>query len=149
VKIEISPWLEMTRWPRYFHGLVPKDVAPLAHAVNPATEPLLLFITDSIDRLTEQAYQSITQDKISVFDQAKISSFISNKSTAQQQQRLLMVKLSKSTFRAYKGLWKRLLCFTYRTSLPHQSIQLPHRFTVAQLVCLNRTILLVEELHSF
>jgi hypothetical protein len=29
---EVSPRLEMTRWPRYFHGLNMADVAPLAYA---------------------------------------------------------------------------------------------------------------------
>ena len=146
-KTEISPWLEMTRWPRYFHGLKLDNVAPLAYAAHPATEPSLLLLTESIDRVTEQAYQSITQDKVSVFDQAKINSFISSdKST--REERLLMVRLSKPTFRAYKGLWKRLLCFTYRTSRPNQPIQLPHQFTPAQLVDLNHAILLADELLS-
>lgn len=145
-KTEVSPWLEMTRWPRYFHGLKLDDVAPLAYSANPDTEQSLLLLTESVDRLIEQAYQSITQDKISVFDQAKINSFISDKSA--RGERMLMVKLSKETFRAYKGLWKRLLCFTYRTSLPHQPIQLLHRFTTAQLVQLNRAMLLAEELRS-
>jgi hypothetical protein len=61
---------------------------------------------------------------------------------------MLMVKLGKSTFRAYKGLWKRLLCFVYRTSQPTQSISLPHRLTNAQLFHLDRALCLVQELLS-
>ncbi|KAK7177672.1 hypothetical protein PSPO01_16282 [Paraphaeosphaeria sporulosa] len=103
-----SPWLEMTRWPRYFHGLNMADVVPLAYAANPVTEPALV-LGESFDRLIEHAHQSILDDRISVFDQAKINSFIAGRSG--KHDRMLMVKLRKSTFRAYKGLWKRLLCF--------------------------------------
>ena len=55
-KTEVSPWLEMTRWPRYFHGLNMADVAPLAYAANPITEPALVFLGESFDRLIERAH---------------------------------------------------------------------------------------------
>lgn len=61
---------------------------------------------------------------------------------------MLMVKLQKSTFRAYKSVWTRLLCFVYRTSLPNQSIPLLHRFTNSQLFHLDRAICLAKELSS-
>ncbi|KAF2825538.1 hypothetical protein CC86DRAFT_419602 [Ophiobolus disseminans] len=67
-KTEVLPWLEMTRWPRYFHGLNMADVAPLAYAANPITEPALVVLSESFDRLIERAHQSICEDKISVFD---------------------------------------------------------------------------------
>jgi hypothetical protein len=79
-KTEISPWLEMTRWPRYFHGLNMADVAPLAYAANPITEPALVLLGESFDRLIELAHRSICEDKISVFDQAQINSFIAGRS---------------------------------------------------------------------
>jgi hypothetical protein len=142
-KTEVSPWLEMTRWPRYFHGLNMADVAPLAYAANPITEPALVLLGESFDRLIERAHQSICEDKISVFDQAQINSFIAGRSG--KHDRMLMVKLAKSTFRAYKGLWKRLLCFVYRTSRPTQSLPLLHRFNNAQLLYLDRALRLAEE----
>ena len=61
---------------------------------------------------------------------------------------MLMVKLAKSTFRAYKGIWKRLLCFVYRTSQPTQSVPLLHRLTNAQLFHLDWALRLVEKLLS-
>jgi hypothetical protein len=61
---------------------------------------------------------------------------------------MLMIKLAKSTFRAYKGIWKRLLCFVYRTSQLTQSIPLLHRFTNAQIFYLDRAFHLAEELSS-
>jgi hypothetical protein len=46
----------MTRWPRYFHGLNMADVAPLAYAANPITEPALVLLRESVDRLIELAH---------------------------------------------------------------------------------------------
>jgi hypothetical protein len=43
-KTEVSPWLEMTRWPRYFDGLNMEEVAPLAYGPNPITEPSLVIL---------------------------------------------------------------------------------------------------------
>jgi hypothetical protein len=134
---EVSPWLEMTRWPRFFNGLAIAEVAPLAYTANPVTEPLLVTIGESFDRIIEQAHQSVCQDRISVFDQAKINSFIPNQPS--KHERLHMAKLQKTTFRAYKGLWKRLLYFAYRTSSPSQKIPLPHVSTNSQLSYLDHT----------
>jgi hypothetical protein len=86
----------MTRWPRYFNGLNMADVAPLSYAANPITEPVLVVLGESLDRLIEHAHQSICEDRISVFDQAQMNSFIAGRSG--KQDRMLMVKLGKSTF---------------------------------------------------
>lgn len=51
-----------------------------------------------------------------------------------------MVNLQKGTYRKYKAVWKRLLCFAYRTSRPDQLIQLSHRFTARQLLALDKMI---------
>lgn len=128
-KTEISQWLEETRWPRYFDGLNMAHVAPLAYAANPITEPALVLLRESFDWLIERAHQSICEDRISVFDQARINSF--NADGLGEHDRMIIVKLLKSTFLAYKGIWKRLLCFVYRTSQLNQSIPLLHRFTEA------------------
>jgi hypothetical protein len=57
---------------------------------------------------------------------------------------MLMVKLQKSTFCAYKSVWTRLVCFVYRTSLLSQGIPLLHRFTNSQLFHLDQAICLGE-----
>ncbi|GME40289.1 DNA helicase ATP-dependent RecQ type, partial [Neofusicoccum parvum] len=75
-KTEVSPWLEMTRWPSFFNRLNLSEVSTLAYAADPTEEPLLALLSESLDRLVERAYQSICEDKISVFDQARINSFI-------------------------------------------------------------------------
>jgi hypothetical protein len=86
----------------------------------------------SVDRIIKCSYQFICRHKISDFDQAQINSFIAGRSG--KHDRMLMVKLAKSTFRAYKGIWKGLFCFVHRISQPMQNIPLLHRLTNAQLL---------------
>jgi hypothetical protein len=73
---EVSPWLEMTRWPKYLQGHSFAEVALLASPANPASEPLLVEFQVSLDRVVEEAHSSIRNDKVNVFDQARINSFI-------------------------------------------------------------------------
>jgi hypothetical protein len=82
------------------------DVVPSAYAANPITEPAFVLLGESFVRLIERAHQPICEDKISVFDQAQINSFITGRSG--KYDRMLMIKLVKSTFHAYKGIWKCL-----------------------------------------
>jgi hypothetical protein len=142
-KTEVSPWLEMTRWPRYLHNRRLPDVAPLAAPADPAREPLLRCFSDSLGRLVDAAYQSISQDKVNAFDQTRINSFIQRQRASD---RPLLVKLQSSTYRKYKAVWQRLLCFVYRTAQPDNAIQLSHRLTSTQLVRLDRLIVCSEEL---
>jgi hypothetical protein len=136
----------MTWWPRYFHSLNMANVALLAYAANLITEPALVILAESFDRLIEQAYQSVRKGKISVFDQKQINSFIAGRS--ERHDRMLMVKLGKNTFRTYKSLWKRLLCFVYQTSQPTQSIPLPQRLTSSQMFHLDQVLCLADKLLS-
>jgi hypothetical protein len=89
-KTEVPHWLEMTRWPRYFNGLDMTKVAPLAYMPNLLTEPILAVLGEGFDRIIVQAYLPICEDRISVFDQAKINSFITDRSSKQEP--IIMVK---------------------------------------------------------
>jgi hypothetical protein len=44
------------------------DVAPLAYAANPITEPALVVFRESFDRIIKHAHQIILKDRISVFN---------------------------------------------------------------------------------
>jgi hypothetical protein len=57
-----------------------------------------------------------------------------------------MVKLQKSTYRQYKGVWKRLLCFVYCTAQHSQLIRLDHRLTPRQTDDLGMAISQAERL---
>ncbi|BCR92578.1 uncharacterized protein ACHE_80478S [Aspergillus chevalieri] len=66
---EISPWLELTRWPEFLRGHAFTAVAPLAAPPDPTAEPLLTVFSASVERLIEAAYQSIKTRRINEFDQ--------------------------------------------------------------------------------
>ena len=48
---EASPWLELTRWPEYVRGHSFCEVAALAFLPDPATEPVLIAVEQSVRRL--------------------------------------------------------------------------------------------------
>src|SRR4051812_9685835 len=94
----------MTRWPKYLKGYSFTDVAPLASLPNPASEPILAEFSDSLDRIVEEAHSSICNDKVNVFDQARINSFIQKRRAFD---RPLMIKLRDSTYGKYKQVTQR------------------------------------------
>ncbi|KAL4744200.1 hypothetical protein BDW72DRAFT_213959 [Aspergillus terricola var. indicus] len=52
---EASPWLELTRWPEYLRGQDLTAVALLGCPPDPETEPLLVELSASVQRLIDQA----------------------------------------------------------------------------------------------
>ena len=143
---EVSPWLEMTRWPKYLGGHSFVETALLAVIPDPVQEPLLVEFTKSVERVIEAGYRSIREDKVNIFDQARINSFIQRRRACD---RPLMVQLQKSTWRQYTSLWQRLICFVYRTAQPGQPIQLSHRLTNAQMAYLDRIVQYGEDALRF
>jgi hypothetical protein len=142
---EVSPWLEMTRWPKYLKGYSFGEVAPLVSLADPTSEPILVEFSNSLDRIVEEAHSSICNDKVNVFDQARINSFIQKRRAFD---RPLMTKLRNSTYQRYKQVYKRLLCFAFRTIQPTNRVALAHRLTACQLGHLDQMIGLGEELVS-
>jgi hypothetical protein len=119
------------------------DVALLASPANTASEPLLVEFSDSLDRVVEEAHASIQDNKVNVFDQARINSFIQRRRAFDW---LLMIKLRDSTYHNYKQVFKRLICFAYRTMQPENCIKLAHCLTARQLGHLDKMITIGEEL---
>jgi hypothetical protein len=140
---ETSPWLQLTRWPSYLNGHCLLDVAALVRQPDRTLEPVLLAVCDSLERVVEDAYQSVCNDAINVFDQVRINSFLHRPRAAD---RPLMVKLQKSTWRRYTRIWKALVCFTYRTTQPGQTVLLQHRLTNKQTACLHKVVMQGERL---
>jgi hypothetical protein len=65
---EVSPWLELTRWPNDVQGHRFNDLVPLA-SLPDHREPLPFIIEGSIELLIQDAYQSIKEHRINEFDQ--------------------------------------------------------------------------------
>ena len=138
IATEVDPWLDSTRWRQLFNGVPLLEAAQLGYMPTTIRESDLHVLTESVDRLVEQAYVAVCDDTIGVFDQYRINSFVSDDSR-RAGERALMVKLRKESYRAYKYVWKRLLCFVCRTSAHdgHSGmIRLPHRYTALQLQCI-------------
>lgn len=140
---EVSPWLQMTRWTHYLDGFDLVTTAGLADLPRTDTEPVLAMVCESVDRLIESAYAAVCDERINVFDQTRINSFMQKPRAID---RPLLVKLQKPTYRRYKNIWKALLCFVYRSALPDQEPKLRHRLTTGQSTALDRLAVYVEQL---
>jgi hypothetical protein len=148
-KTEVSPWLDLTQWERYFRGHNLSRVIRLLDLPSP--HPLfdpdqpdnhLVLILDSFDRLIEQARESLRTDRINIFDQQRVSSFLTRRTTNFS----LVHKLQEGTYNTYKKVWKQLLSFVYRRIWRNQGPELSYRLTDAQVTALDRVMQAAAEL---
>lgn len=132
---EVSPWLELTRWPEYLRGQDLTAVALLGCPADPVQEPLLALFSASIERLIWQAYQTIRSGQINEFDQVQINTFFREPGV---WNRPIQIHLRLKTYRQYCQVWQRLVCFAYRSTRPDQPIQLRHQLNTTQLAALDQ-----------
>jgi Orsellinic acid/F9775 biosynthesis cluster protein D len=111
---EVSSWLEMTQWNKHLRG---QDLSSAARLIDlplrsspSLPDRCLSHLLASFDRLIEQARESIQQDKINIFDQHWINSFLRRRTSDWP----IVFKLKGGTYKAYKDVGKRLICFIYR-----------------------------------
>ncbi|KAG2001178.1 hypothetical protein GB937_010415 [Aspergillus fischeri] len=131
---DVSPWLELTRWPEYLRGQELGAVAELGTLPDPTREPLLEVFAASVARLIQCAYCTIRDHRINEFDQIQINTFFRKPGV---WNRPIQIHLRPSTYRQYRQVWQRLVCFAYRSTRPDQAIQLRHRLTTAQMAALD------------
>ncbi|KAL5363418.1 hypothetical protein BJX96DRAFT_155680 [Aspergillus floccosus] len=98
---------------------------------DPEQEPLLQLWIESLNTILDQANESISTHRINMFDQARINSFIHDAYRRPSHQPIFY-HLQPATEKRYRRIWKRLLCFVYRTTQPGQTIRLAHRLTELQ-----------------
>ena len=132
---EVSPWLELTQWPKYLQGHSFSEVASLGMLPDSSHEPLLAAFAQSVERLIKRAHHTIQDRRINEFDQIRINSFVSR---PRIWERPILVDLKQSTYARYQQVWQRLICFAYRSSRPDQSIILRHQLTTTQFAKLDR-----------
>jgi len=77
-------------------------------------DPRLQTICESLDRLLGGARKAVLNRKINDFDAKQINSFMRYKPFTKP----VNVKIQYSTFRRYKLIWKRLICYMVRTCDP-------------------------------
>lgn len=85
---QISPWLDTNQWARYLQGRDLLQAARLIQLPSPAAqqtasdmqprsaEHLLILLLEAFDRVIEQARHSLLEDRVNVFDQHRVNSFI-------------------------------------------------------------------------
>ena len=135
VGTEVSPWLQVTRWPKYLRGQDFAQVASLGIGAQYGAEPLLVEFSRSVVRVIEKANISIENDVVNMLDQERINSFIQRRRLSDKP---LFGKLQTATWKQYTSIWQRLICFAYRSSRLDQPIRLSHCMTVAQRSRLER-----------
>ncbi|KAJ9654637.1 hypothetical protein H2201_008965 [Coniosporium apollinis] len=144
-RTQVSPWLEMTRWSVYLCGQDLRVAARLVELPDPNTDDgCLLAVVAAFDRVIEQARNSILEDRVSVFDQHRINSFIRGRTAA----RPIVSKLRDGTYKKYKEVWKRLLCFVYRMICKNQQPSLHCVITNAQSRALDEMINAARAAHA-
>ncbi|KAJ9655720.1 hypothetical protein H2201_008738, partial [Coniosporium apollinis] len=134
--LHLSPWLEMTRWPGYLHGCDLEKTAQLIELPLHISDHLdlpLLELLSSFDRVIEEARNSIAHEKVNVFDQHRVNSFIRQHAAYKP----ILTKLQEGTYKRYKDVWKRLICFVYRVAYKRQGPLLHYLLTDTQSLALG------------
>ncbi|EAW16854.1 uncharacterized protein NFIA_002030 [Aspergillus fischeri NRRL 181] len=106
---------------------------------DPVQEPVLQLWTESLDAVVDQAIRSVSDHRVNAFDLARINSFIDD-AYRRPSHRPIFYHLQPSTNQRYRRIWKRLLCFVYRTAQPNQPIRLAHILTEAQADLLQQML---------
>lgn len=102
----------------------------------------LILILESFDCFVEQARKSLQTDRINIFDQQRLSSFLTRYTTNFS----LIHKLQEGTDIIYKKVWKQLLSFANRRVWRNQGPELSYRLTDAQVTALDQVMQAAAEL---
>ncbi|KAL6228872.1 hypothetical protein BDW75DRAFT_235607 [Aspergillus navahoensis] len=100
---EVSPWLELTRWPEYLGTCNLVAAAALGALPDPSQEPLLVLLVQSVERLIQQSYHTIKDRRINEFDQIRINTFLSQQPKIWD--RPFQIHLKPSTYTSYRQVW--------------------------------------------
>jgi hypothetical protein len=152
-RTQADPWLDMTMWEQYLQG---HDLRVIARLTEPpvsrsglAADRYLGLILVAFDRLIEQARAIIVQGEVNVFDLHRVNNFVSRfgsievvttKFEKRAMIRPLPSKLQEGTYRRYKQVWKRLICFVYRLAYQRQRQALHYTLTDPQSTALERLV---------
>jgi hypothetical protein len=135
--IQPTPWLEVTRWVGFLQG---HDLAKAAQLVLPPVsghaDLVCTLVLTTFESLVEEARISVQQEKVNVFDQHRVNSFIRGRS----YHRPILVKLREGTYKTYVKLWKQLICFVYNLVYLRKEPRLHHAVTDEQLSSMDRMV---------
>jgi hypothetical protein len=127
--IHFSPWIDKTGWVTYLAGHNLEAVAQLLELPDHQNEPGLHALIIAFDASIAAARTSILSEDINVFALHRVNSFLRGRPYSKP----LHSKLLDGTFRKYRAVWHKLLCFTYRLVVLRQGPRLHFKLTPAQL----------------
>jgi len=118
----------------------------IARLVEPprSDEPHLTKLLDAFSSVIETARQSVLDDRVNVFDQHHVSSFIRGRS----YRRPLLVRLQEGTYKRYKAVWGQLLCFVYRRVVDRQGPPLYYLLTNPQSDAVVELVSAMQKRHN-
>jgi hypothetical protein len=90
----------------------------------------------------------VPDHRVNAFDHARINSFVDD-AYRRPSYRSMFHHLQPSTNQRYRRIWKRLLCFVYRTAQPNQPAPLAHILTEAQADLLQQMLELGHRLQGY
>lgn len=168
---QADAWLDKTMWEKYLRGHELRAAAqlaelPLQQSPSPSLSPSrsgigsggradghLSLLLASFDRLIEQTRAFIIQDEVNAFDLHRVNNFvprcssievIMSKLERRVTMRPLLSNLQEGTYKKYKLVWKRLICFVYRLVHQRQQPALHHALTNAQSAALERLVVAAQ-----
>jgi hypothetical protein len=127
--IHFSLWIDKTGWVTHLVGHDLEAVAQLLESPGQQNKPALHALIMAFDSLIAAARASILSEDINVFALHRINSFLRGRSYSKS----LHAKLLDGTFRNYRTVWHKLLCFTYRLVVLRRGPCLHFKLTPAQL----------------
>jgi hypothetical protein len=127
--IHFSPWLDKTGWAAYLADHDPQAVAQLLESPDQQDEPGLHALILAFDALIAAARESILSEEINVFALHRVNSFLRGRPYSKP----FHSKLLDGTYRNYRAVWHKLLCFTYRLVVLRKGPRLHYKLTPDQL----------------
>ena len=144
---EVNPWLETTKWKSHLRGLNLR-LLPRLIAAPGDDEPICETVALGLDRIIQNARQSVLTDKVNIFDQTVINLFRNQQTKVGSP---LVTTIRDNTYYRYKMIWKKLLAFLIRIYITDDrefGKTLPCRLTSVQQGHLQQTIRLTRLINT-
>ncbi len=134
-KEEPNPWLLRTGWPVHLQGRDYVQLLALLDPIDASCEPTLAEMWESLDRVFDQARSVSTAQLVglAVLFEANRKDLAVGHPT-----RPFSNSLEAKSWQRYKLVWRRVLCYIYRTQSWAEEDRPPYRLTTSQAQALAR-----------
>ena len=137
-------WLRRVRWSDHLDGKDPPKLLASIQSVNGAEEVTLQGICESFERVANAAQETAVP---SIVPQSALFE-INRKEQGKKARKPFDSQMEPSTFQTYKGVWKQILCYLYRTQDWADEDRPAYRLTHEQGETLDALVTAVTELRE-